>query len=133
MPTAEEVLAQQATEYQNAPRRPRWQPDEDGDYTEVIEDVQAAIVKDNPCIFIIGQVVDGEFEGRKNSIGYFGPKNWSMLADQVELLGGDPREIDDPKKALDFLKTKIGTPVCVRVATSGQYRNANIVGVVEAA
>lgn len=131
MPTAEEVLAQQASEYQNAPRRPRWQPEVDGDYIEVVDEVQVGMMGDTAAVFVVGKIVDGQFENHKNTIGIYNSKNWSMLADLVEMLGGDPT-VNSPLKAAEFLKSKIGTAINVRVAAGKKEgsRYANITGVV---
>jgi len=131
MPTAEQVLAQMGEEYCNAPRIPRWQP-QDGEYTDIITAVNLVMFgkkgQELPTIFVLAQPLEGDDEGRTHVVGRFSPNNFGMLADLVELMGG--AEMSSATKALAFLQEKVGTAVTVRVETRGQYQNANIVGVV---
>jgi len=127
MPSAEEILAQQADAYKTAPRQYRWQPP-DGDYIDTIEAVNIGTYFKQAGIQILGRIQEGEFEDKVRSLGIFTEKNFSMLADVVEIMGGD----DQPSAlaAAEFLKTKIGTPIHVKTATRGEYTNSNIAAVI---
>lgn len=135
MATADEILAQQAEEYKNAPRSLRWQPP-DGTYMEVITEVSSQFITRGgqkvPAVTIVGEIVDGEWQGKRNSLGVFASPHWGFLADVVEALGGD--EQGNPAAAKDFLASKIGTLVSVQVrrtknkVTKVEYANANILG-----
>ena len=134
MPTAEEVLQQQADAYKNAPRMLMWQPP-DGQYISVIDDVvYGTFFKDKVVgIQLVGKIVGNpDFEGQKHSLGIFTDKNWGMLADVVERLGGGDQA--DPLAAGKFLKSKIKSLVQVSVvtrkdATGIDRTNANILGI----
>lgn len=132
MPTPEEVLAQYNEEYAAAPKSMRWQPP-DGDYTEFIQKVEVTTRTDGaPQIAIIGTIASGDYEGKDNLLGRFGTKNFGMLKDVVDVLGGD--DTLPILSAVEYLRGKIGEAVLVRVSTTtkrdtGQtFRNANIVG-----
>jgi hypothetical protein len=131
-PTAEEVLAQHASDYQNAPRSNRWQPP-DGDYIDAIKNVEFAFFgKGNPGCQVYCEIIDGEYAGRQHSVGIFTLKNLGMLADLVEILGG-PDDITDAAAAGNWIKqNRLGAPVRVEVKTGPKYTNANIVELLEA-
>ena len=133
MATAEEILSQQAEAYQNAPRFNRWQPPL-GDYIETIEDVTTGFFfGKNAGVQILGRIQEGDHQDKINVLGIFTDKNHGMLADAVDIMGGESQH--DPLVAATFLKTKIGTPVQVRVESrkdkNGVERiNANIIGLI---
>lgn len=125
--TPEQALAKATEKFRNdmKGRVTRWQPPDDT-YLELITAVEALPGK-YPGIVIKGQIADGDYEGKENCIGRFGDRNWGMLADACEALGGE--EPTDPPAGLAFLRKKVGEYVVVEVSTNEKgYHNGNIQG-----
>ena len=96
MATAEQVLADMAEQYKNAPRILSWQPP-DGDYLDLIINIQFGFffVKsgqkpkpENAGVQIIGRIVDGPYQNQKHVLGTFTERSFGFMAEVVERLGG---------------------------------------------
>jgi hypothetical protein len=125
MPTAEDVLAQQTKDWQNAPRRVTWQPPEDGDYLGQITDVRTELANDGDAIIqVIAEIVDGQYLGKKTVAGFFkGIKMFGMLADLTDLLGG-PANLPSAMEAVKFLQSKVGSFVQLTRTTNKKTKKA---------
>ena len=97
--------AQQSAEWKNAPRSLRWQPP-DGTYVEQVVEVKAQMIGKEAAVQVIGKIMDGDYLGKQNSLGLFGPRNFGMLADLVEVLGGNPESLPNAGKTKDHETTE---------------------------
>jgi len=132
MPTAEEALSAMGSKYKQAPRILRFQPP-DGTYLSTIETVDMQMFHfsndPTPGVQIVGRLLDGDYAGKRHSLGIFTEKNLGMLGTLVEEIFGGP-EVDNPKAAAEFLQGHVGAVVQVQVATTTKgYTNANITAV----
>jgi len=123
-------------EYRTAPRFLTFQPP-DGDYIEYIENVSIKFIGKpsdrQAAVLIDGRIADGDYEGKKNSLGVFTNKNLGMLADVLDALN-EPEQ-GDPLSAANAVKKHIGELVQVKVETRPDKKgvprtNAKIIGLV---
>lgn len=119
--TAEQILAQQTKEWQDAEANATWYPPEDGVFTARIASVEAVTKGrgDNARtgIDVSHEIVDGPYEGKSHPAGFWAGKGFFMAKNYIAALGADPDDYASPVEALEFLKTKVNTVVSEQIST----------------
>ena len=116
MPTAEEVLQQQADEYKNASAG-FWDPP-DGTYTGILTGSKMDFIgkaKDVAAVIVGGQIIEGEFDGKEVRLGTFSAKRAGFLKTMVTSLGG---EVEGMVEASQFIDALTGQAVQFTVSRS---------------
>lgn len=131
----EQVYAESQQAYDNAQIIPRSMPP-DGQYTVAISRVAEMVSKkdESLSVIVIGQVVDGDFEGKEFVLQRYNAKYPDFFKAFVDLVIGESGTLADDVKAVKEAADNnvlLSVEVVRKVADNGrEYANANVLGTV---